>query len=45
VADAITRLLGDEGPLLCHVKIDPRANVWPLVPPGKSNAEMMGCAA
>ncbi|HMB56570.1 MAG TPA: acetolactate synthase 2 catalytic subunit [Arenimonas sp.] len=45
VADAIARLLGDEGPLLCHVKIDPRANVWPLVPPGKSNAEMMGCAA
>jgi len=45
VADAITRLLSDEGPLLCHVKIDPRANVWPLVPPGKSNAEMMGCAA
>jgi hypothetical protein len=24
------------------VKIDPQANVWPLVPPGKSNAEMMG---
>ena len=45
VADAITRLLSDDGPLFCHVKIDPRANVWPLVPPGKSNAEMMGCVA
>lgn len=21
--------------------IDPRENVWPLVPPGKNNAEMM----
>jgi acetolactate synthase-1/2/3 large subunit len=23
------------------VRIDPEENVWPLVPPGKSNAEMM----
>jgi acetolactate synthase-1/2/3 large subunit len=23
------------------VIIDPRENVWPLVPPGKNNAEMM----
>jgi len=45
VPAAIERLLGDAGPLFCHVKIDPRANVWPLVPPGKSNAQMMGCAA
>jgi acetolactate synthase-1/2/3 large subunit len=45
VADAIERLLTEPGPLFCHVKIDPRANVWPLVPPGKSNSEMMGCAA
>ncbi len=45
VPAAIERLLNDEGSLFCHVKIDPRANVWPLVPPGKSNADMMGCAA
>ena len=45
VPGAIERLLNEEGPLLCHVKIDPRANVWPLVPPGKSNGQMMGCAA
>jgi acetolactate synthase I/II/III large subunit len=45
VAGAIERLLNEPGPMLCHVKIDPRANVWPLVPPGKSNADMMGCAA
>ena len=45
VPDAIERLLNEPGPLLCHVKIDPRANVWPLVPPGKSNGQMMGCAA
>lgn len=38
---AIERLLCATGPILAHVKIDPRANVWPLVPPGKSNSEMM----
>jgi acetolactate synthase-1/2/3 large subunit len=38
---AIERLLNTNGPILCHVRIDPRENVWPLVPPGKSNADMM----
>ncbi len=38
---AIKRLLNTRGPVLAHVRIDPRENVWPLVPPGKSNAEMM----
>jgi acetolactate synthase-1/2/3 large subunit len=38
---AIDRLLAAEGPTLLHVVIDPRENVWPLVPPGASNAEMM----
>ncbi len=37
----IERLLAAEGPVLAHVRIDPEENVWPLVPPGKSNAEMM----
>jgi len=38
---AIDRLLNAKGPILAHVKIDPKANVWPLVPPGKSNIEML----
>ncbi|MGA9659848.1 MAG: acetolactate synthase 2 catalytic subunit [Asticcacaulis sp.] len=38
---ALDRLLAAEGPALLHVLIDPRENVWPLVPPGASNAEMM----
>ena len=41
VSDGIRRLLAADGPCLAHVVIDPRDNVWPLVPPGKSNAEMM----
>lgn len=41
VTDAIERLLGTDGPILCHVRIDPRENVWPLVPPNSSNVQMM----
>ncbi len=41
VEGALDRLLAAEGPTLLHVLIDPRENVWPLVPPGASNAEMM----
>ncbi len=41
VAGAIDWLLGTEGPALLHVKIDPLANVWPLVPPGADNHEML----
>ena len=41
VSEGIQRLLAADGPCLAHVVIDPRDNVWPLVPPGKSNAEMM----
>jgi acetolactate synthase-1/2/3 large subunit len=37
----ITRLLAAEGPCLAHVVIDPRENVWPLVPPGRSNSDMI----
>lgn len=37
----IDRLLKTDGPVLMHVKIDPGENVWPLVPPGRSNADMM----
>jgi len=41
VDDAIDRLIEARGPILAHVRIDPEENVWPLVPPGASNAEMM----
>ncbi|GMM92687.1 acetolactate synthase 2 catalytic subunit [Qipengyuania sp. MTN3-11] len=41
VDGAITRLMEARGPILAHVRIDPEENVWPLVPPGASNAEMM----
>jgi acetolactate synthase-1/2/3 large subunit len=41
VDDAIRRLLETPGPILCHVRIDPRENVWPLVPPNSSNVQMM----
>lgn len=41
VPGAVDRLLSTRGPVLCHVRIDPRENVWPLVPPGKSNSDMM----
>lgn len=34
-------LLDARGSFFLHVKIDAGDNVWPLVPPGKSNAEMM----
>jgi acetolactate synthase-1/2/3 large subunit len=41
VDEAIDWLLNVRGPALLHVRIDPRANVWPLVPPGASNTNMM----
>ncbi|MGF1456285.1 MAG: acetolactate synthase 2 catalytic subunit [Alphaproteobacteria bacterium] len=41
VEGGIERLLNTDGPVLMHVKIDPKENVWPLVPPGQSNASMM----
>lgn len=41
VADALRELLAAPGPMLLHVAIDQKANVWPLVPPNCSNAEML----
>lgn len=40
-AGAVETLVSADGPLLVHVRIDPAANVWPLVGPGSSNSEMM----
>ncbi len=41
VAPGIARLLATDGPILMHVRIDPRENVWPLVPPNSANVQMM----
>ncbi|WGE82673.1 acetolactate synthase 2 catalytic subunit [Actinobacillus equuli] len=41
VSDAIDRLLNAEGAYLLHVCIPEEDNVWPLVPPGACNADML----
>jgi acetolactate synthase-1/2/3 large subunit len=41
VSEGLRWLLSTEGPALLHVLIDPRENVWPLVPPGKANHQMI----
>lgn len=47
VAGGLDWLMGPDspaGPALLHVQIDPEENVWPLVPPGSANHQMMGTA-
>jgi acetolactate synthase-1/2/3 large subunit len=41
VEAALQALLAADGPTLLHVAIDTAANVWPLVPPNRNNAEML----
>lgn len=41
LGDAIDAWLAHDGPALLHVAIDAAAGVWPLVPPNRSNAEML----
>jgi acetolactate synthase-1/2/3 large subunit len=41
VGPALAEMLAHKGPFLLHVKIDPRANVWPLVPPNTANHHMI----
>ncbi|MCS2159751.1 acetolactate synthase 2 catalytic subunit [Scandinavium sp. H11S7] len=41
VEAALDTMLNSTGPYLLHVSIDELENVWPLVPPGASNAEML----
>ncbi len=41
VPGALEKIQNEPGPLLVHVLIDPKENVWPLVPPGKANSEML----
>ncbi len=41
---AIADLLAADGPVLLHVLIDNAANVWPMVPPGAANHQMIEAA-
>lgn len=41
VADALDAMFTWPGPYLLHVRIDETDNVWPLVPPGAANQDMM----
>ncbi|EJK8586652.1 acetolactate synthase 2 catalytic subunit [Enterobacter hormaechei] len=41
VEAAFDTMLSSEGPYLLHVSIDELENVWPLVPPGASNSQML----
>ena len=38
---AIDTILSTEGPLLVHVIVHPDDMVWPIVPPGCANQEML----
>jgi acetolactate synthase-1/2/3 large subunit len=45
--DALATLaeaLGQEGPCLIHAPIDVHENVYPMVPPGAANRDMIGAA-
>ncbi|KID58973.1 acetolactate synthase catalytic subunit [Pseudoalteromonas luteoviolacea] len=41
VDEAIEQLVNSEGPYILHACIDDKENVWPLVPPGAANDEML----
>jgi acetolactate synthase-1/2/3 large subunit len=41
VERAVERIVDGPGPLLCHVVVDPTANVWPIVRPGAANSSML----
>ncbi|MBQ4813428.1 acetolactate synthase 2 catalytic subunit [Pseudoalteromonas luteoviolacea] len=41
VDEAINNLVSSEGPYILHACIDDKENVWPLVPPGAANDEMI----
>ena len=41
VDDALTQMLASDGPYFLHVAIDAEQNVWPLVPPGADNHNML----
>lgn len=41
IAPAIAKAREIDGPVLIDFVIEPEANVWPMVPPGGSNSEML----
>lgn len=41
INSALDRLLNSKGPYFLHVSIKEQQNVWPLVPPGSGNHQMM----
>lgn len=41
VEGALDEMLSSKGPYFLHVAIDDAFNVWPLVPPGASNSDML----
>ncbi len=41
VQKGIKKLLNSKAAFLLHVQINPEENVWPLVPPGLNNSQMM----
>lgn len=41
VASALEAMFSWPGPYLLHVQIDEKDNVWPLVPPGAANEDML----
>jgi acetolactate synthase-1/2/3 large subunit len=42
--NALMRMLDEPGPCLIDVPVDYAENVFPMVPPGKANREMIGTA-
>ncbi|MGL5925707.1 biosynthetic-type acetolactate synthase large subunit [Chroococcidiopsis sp.] len=42
LADAIVQMLAHDGPVLMDVHVNREENCYPMVPPGKSNAQMVG---
>uniref|UniRef100_A0A7C3PI47 Acetolactate synthase n=1 Tax=Oscillatoriales cyanobacterium SpSt-418 TaxID=2282169 RepID=A0A7C3PI47_9CYAN len=42
LAGAIAEMLAHDGPVLMNVRVKRNENCYPMVPPGKSNAQMVG---
>ncbi len=45
LASAIAELLAHDGPVLMDVRVRRNENCYPMIPPGKSNADMVGLPA
>ena len=45
VADALKEAMAQPGPCFINLPIDPEENVYPIVPPGAANTEMLGVSA